>query len=64
MTEVNTKSMQVEKGINADLQDLAKYLDNLTLRTKDENDKISNDDLLNGKAFNAGENQSVGEKSK
>lgn len=55
MTEVNTKSMQVEKGINADLQDLAKYLDNLTLRTKDENDKISNDDLLDGKAFNATE---------
>ena len=45
--------MSIEKGINAKLSDLAKYLDNLTLRTRDKNAKISNDNFLDGKAFNA-----------
>ena len=45
--------MSIEKGINAKLSDLAKYLDNLTLRTRAKNAKISNDNLLDGKAFNA-----------
>ena len=44
--------MSIEKGINAKLSDLAKYLDNLTLRTRAKNAKISNDNLLDGKAFN------------
>ena len=40
MIKVNTKSMPVDKDINSNLLDLAKDLDNASLRKNDENDEI------------------------
>ena len=40
MTDADIKPMSDNKCINGNLSDLAKDLDNLTLRTKQNNDKI------------------------
>ena len=40
MTDVDIKPMSDNKCINGNLSDLAKDLDNLTVRTKQNNDKI------------------------
>ena len=46
MTDVNTKPMPDNKFINGNYSDLTRELDNLTLRKKEYNDKISNDELI------------------